>query len=109
MFRCALAPELYNPTTPVAFAGLLARVGRSTGGEGDTGLCIRDHPNFDGMAACRGEVTTIPTRGDYQFHDLLARNPDCPWTVLMTHPKDYTPVRSGEWTSQCTAAAGISI
>jgi len=36
------------------------------------------------------------TEGDYQFHDLLARNPDCPWTVLMTHPKDYTPVCTTE-------------
>ena len=42
-------------------------------------------------------------RGDYQFHDLLARNPDCPWTVLMTHPKDYTPVRLSAWDALANA------
>jgi len=36
------------------------------------------------------------THGDFNFHDFIDSNPDCPWTVLFSHPKDYTPVCTTE-------------
>jgi len=36
------------------------------------------------------------THGDFNFHDFLDSNPDCPWTVFFSHPKDYTPVCTTE-------------
>jgi len=37
------------------------------------------------------------THGDFAFHDFLAREPA--WTILFSHPKDFTPV--------CTTELGI--
>jgi len=43
-------------------------------------------PNFD--------VKT--TKGDYPLHDFLNGDKDKPWTLLFSHPKDYTPVCTTE-------------
>ena len=36
------------------------------------------------------------TNGNMSFHTFCDSNPKCPWTMLFTHPKDYTPVCTTE-------------
>lgn len=36
------------------------------------------------------------THGDFNFHEFLDSSAECPWTVLFSHPKDYTPVCTTE-------------
>mmetsp|Transcript_70456 Transcript_70456/g.184727 ORF Transcript_70456/g.184727 Transcript_70456/m.184727 type:complete len:589 (+) Transcript_70456:31-1797(+) len=43
-------------------------------------------PNF----AC------VTTKGDFNFHDFLGSDPKRPFTVLFSHPKDFTPVCTTE-------------
>jgi len=43
-------------------------------------------PNFD----------CVTTKGNFKFHEFLESDPECPWTILFTHPKDYTPVCTTE-------------
>merc|ERR1719263_1243838 len=43
-------------------------------------------PNFD--------VKT--TKGDFKLHEFLTGDAEKPWTILFSHPKDYTPVCTTE-------------
>merc|ERR1719201_22429 len=43
-------------------------------------------PNFD----------VVTTKGSFKLHDWLTGSADKPWTVLFSHPKDYTPVCTTE-------------
>jgi 1-Cys peroxiredoxin 6 len=36
------------------------------------------------------------TKGDFQLHDWLTGDESKPWTVLFSHPKDFTPVCTTE-------------
>ncbi len=36
------------------------------------------------------------THGDFPLHDFIRANEDLPWTVLMSHPRDFTPVCTTE-------------
>ena len=36
------------------------------------------------------------TQGDFSLHSFLSRRPDKPWTVLFSHPNDFTPVCTTE-------------
>ena len=40
------------------------------------------------------------TDGQGSFHEYLTGNPKCPWTIVFSHPKDYTPVCTTEL-AQC--------
>lgn len=49
------------------------------------------------LGACFPDFTCVTTQGNFQFHDFLSRLPH--WTVLFSHPKDFTPV--------CTTELGV--
>lgn len=36
------------------------------------------------------------TKGDIKFHEFLQGNVEAPWTMLLSHPKDFTPVCTTE-------------
>merc|ERR1711972_421057 len=36
------------------------------------------------------------THGDWSFHEFLDSDPNCPYTILFSHPKDFTPVCTTE-------------
>ena len=43
----------------------------------------------------------MTTQGEFSFHEYLTSNPDAPWTLLFSHPADFTPV--------CTTEIGRSL
>jgi 1-Cys peroxiredoxin 6 len=36
------------------------------------------------------------TQQDFKFHDFLQSNAEAPWTLMVSHPKDFTPVCTTE-------------
>jgi len=36
------------------------------------------------------------THGEFDFHEFLDCDPEAPWTILFSHPKDFTPVCTTE-------------
>ena len=38
------------------------------------------------------------TKGNFTLHEFLDSDPTCPWTLLMSHPSDFTPVCTTEMT-----------
>jgi len=36
------------------------------------------------------------TQNDFKFHEFLQSNAEAPWTMLLSHPKDFTPVCTTE-------------
>jgi len=38
----------------------------------------------------------VTTKGDFKFHAFLGSDPNAPYTVLFSHPKDFTPVCTTE-------------
>jgi 1-Cys peroxiredoxin 6 len=46
----------------------------------------------------------VTTKGDFSFHEFCESDPARPWTILFTHPKDFTPVCTTEL-GQCHVLA----
>jgi len=61
-----------------------------------SGTEMTDAPFAIRLGATVPNFPMSTTEGDFVFHDFIKRNAECPWTVLMTHPKDYTPVCTTE-------------
>mmetsp|Transcript_23959 Transcript_23959/g.55308 ORF Transcript_23959/g.55308 Transcript_23959/m.55308 type:complete len:244 (-) Transcript_23959:116-847(-) len=60
---------------------------------------------FEAFAAPKNPLkigATIPnfsvktTKGDFKLHDWMNADSSCPWTVMFSHPKDFTPVCTTE-------------
>ena len=43
-------------------------------------------PNFD----------LVTTKGDFKLHDYCTQDADANWTILFSHPRDFTPVCTTE-------------
>jgi 1-Cys peroxiredoxin 6 len=86
--RSVKCPELSKVPLPTANAAVPKETGVNPLRIGAT------IPNF--------EVKS--TKGDFKLHDWLNGDKEKPWTVLFSHPKDYTPV----CTTELGACHGLS-
>jgi 1-Cys peroxiredoxin 6 len=48
------------------------------------------------LGAKMPDFKCVTTKGTYSFHEFCDSDPERPWTILFTHPKDFTPVCTTE-------------
>jgi 1-Cys peroxiredoxin 6 len=48
------------------------------------------------LGAMMPDFACVTTKGNYSFHEFCDSDPKRPWTILFTHPKDFTPVCTTE-------------
>lgn len=53
-------------------------------------------PNPLKIGATIPDFSVQTTQGDFQLHSWLTKDPEKPWTIFFTHPKDFTPVCTTE-------------
>lgn len=83
-FRVVKCPDMTDLKATKAVAGPAATISEQT-----TQWRINignEMPDFD----CK------TTKGDFKFHAFLEGNAEATWTILMSHPKDFTPVCTTE-------------